>query len=294
MCYRPIQIPRKYLYNDKYLGADGFSFITVPCGKCGECIKRRKQSWSIRLMLESLSYSDSIFLTLTYDDLSIPLVKCGDDGVVYSTLFKRDLQNFWKRLRKDLDLQGRRIKYFACGEYGDNTQRPHYHAIVYGLSMYDRELIEENWDKGFCKIGSVTIESCNYVSGYIQKKLDKSDKDYFPRNPEFQCMSRGIGKDYLIEHFEELISDGFIRFNGRKIPLPRYFWKILEDEDIFDRFQIKRFKDVLSKKYLDEKSKHLAKIGLVDEYQQYRYSLEEMDAKERRYENLKKIKRGNL
>lgn len=169
-CLYPVLLKRpengsfKYWYN-----LNGLSYVEVPCGRCHACRKERSKAWALRLMLESLYYRDSIFLTLTYDDLHIPLVHNGDK-CPYS-LKKDDLQRFWKRLRKDLDYQGRKIKYYAVGEYGDETFRPHYHAIVFGLSKYDEELIKDNWSNGLVDVGNVDMASCNYVAGYIQKKL---------------------------------------------------------------------------------------------------------------------------
>ena len=140
----------------------GSEWLEVPCGHCIACRIARTREWTIRLLHESEFWSDTSFLTLTYNDDFLP-----SDG----SLVPRDLTLFFKRLRKDLSHDRRKIKYYACGEYGDTYGRPHYHAIVFGISPNDKKLVEENWPYGFVRIGTVTYDSCRYVAGYVQKKL---------------------------------------------------------------------------------------------------------------------------
>lgn len=90
--------------------------LEVPCGKCINCRVSRSREWTIRLMNELQYYKTSLFVTLTYDDEHLP----SDNGLHIS-----DLQKYFKRLRRDLDYSNRKIKYFACGEYGDQFGRPH-------------------------------------------------------------------------------------------------------------------------------------------------------------------------
>jgi len=126
----------------------------------------------------------ALFITLTYDDRHLPL---------HGSLEPRDLQLFWKRLRKRLN--GRKVSYYAVGEYGEVTQRPHYHAILFGLGVDECEflhvdarssfmyhpLVSKSWDKGLIHTGTVTFDSIVYVAGYINKKLvgDSAGKEYF-------------------------------------------------------------------------------------------------------------------
>jgi hypothetical protein len=39
-------------------------------------------------------------------------------------------QKFMKRLRDRI--KPLKIRFFHCGEYGDKTRRPHYHALIFG------------------------------------------------------------------------------------------------------------------------------------------------------------------
>lgn len=110
-------------------------YVAAPCGKCAYCIKRRIDGWVFRLSQEEKIHSSSSFITLTYDNISVPMTANG-----FMTLVKRDLQLFFKKLRKYTGCQT--IKYYAVGEYGGKTMRPHYHLIIFdaGFRCYCVEL----------------------------------------------------------------------------------------------------------------------------------------------------------
>ena len=120
-CTKPIRL--MHLNHVEY--PDG---LLVPCGKCLACRIARRQEWSMRVIHELAGYKDAVFLTLTYSDDHLP-----DNG----SLVVADLQKFFKRLRKQYAKRnnGIKLRYYACGEYGDRHGRPHYHAIVCGLSL---------------------------------------------------------------------------------------------------------------------------------------------------------------
>ena len=148
-CEKPIIIFKGL---DPVLYPDG---LKVPCGKCLLCRIRRKSEWTDRLTHELGYHEGALFVTLTYDPAYVPI---GDKG--YMTLRKRDLQLYIKRLRKALE--PRRIRYYACGEYGDPSkeirtrngyllrtigERPHYHLIVYGMrpTLDDKYELHRAW-----------------------------------------------------------------------------------------------------------------------------------------------------
>lgn len=169
-------------------------------------------------------WDHSVFLTLTYDDEHCPL-----------SLSKRELQLFWKRLRKDL--APRKIKYFACGEYGDQYGRPHYHAIVFGLQGTDERIVQENWRRGFVMLAGVSQKSISYVTGYVLKKFgkDKNKEMYeqYGRQAPFQLVSAGLGLRYALDNAELLQDNLECKYNGRSVGVPRYYVKKLElDNDI--------------------------------------------------------------
>ena len=180
----------------------------VPCGRCLGCKIAHSREWTLRL-LHQLSTSDTAcFLTLTYDEENCPL-----------SLKKSDLQKFWKRLRKQLKKEGRNIKYFACGEYGDTYGRPHYHSICFGIDWNDELLINQCWNKGFIKIGSVTRQSCGYVTDYCLKKFGrKKDKEMYESvglEAPFQLCSQGLGLDFALANSVQLHDNLGCTLNGQ-------------------------------------------------------------------------------
>lgn len=204
--------------------------VMLPCGHCMPCRIMRTRDWTIRCLMELKSFNDNAcFITLTYDDEHLP---------VSGSLVKSDFQKFIKRLRKDLVKT--KIKYFACGEYGDKNARPHYHAIIFGLSPTSetRQLLVDNWrfcDKtrfsGFDNgLAFVSANSIRYVTGYIQKKLngELADKVYGDKVPPFQLCSQGLGKDYFLSHESELLEQGYLIYRNAKVNFPRYFYKKFE------------------------------------------------------------------
>lgn len=214
--------------------------LTVPCGKCIACKIQKRKEWSIRMLHELNSWDDACFLTLTYSEEHLPFYPGGAYGPVpypWPTLKKSDIQKFFKRLRRDLNNENRNIKYFACGEYGEKTQRPHYHAIVYGLglSRNDRLQVMENWP--FCdwknsqirkgSFGLVEPDSIQYVAGYINKKFDNvveyEEYHKYGREPTFRILSQGIGKEYIYENAEQLFQNGFITHRSVPQSIPRYY-----------------------------------------------------------------------
>jgi len=145
------------------------------------------------MLLEQMQHGDSAFVTLTYSEENVPL-RLTDDGPVPDTLDPEDTQKFMKKLRKRL--YPRELRYFLVGEYGDKTWRPHYHAAIFGLSIFDAASVDAAWGKGFTHTGDLTSASAQYVAGYVTKKLTSPDHpDLQGRYPEFARMSLrpGIG-----------------------------------------------------------------------------------------------------
>ncbi len=236
-------------------------FVEIPCGQCIECRLQRSRRWADRCMLELGYHESSYFLTLTYDNDHIPKNQLYDEetGEVYAenaTLVKRDLQLFMKNLRRQYEYRGytNKLRYFACGEYGSQTKRPHFHLIVFGLKLDDLVLYKRNfngdnlynsafiskiWDKGFSVVGDVTWQSCAYVARYIMKKHLGKDSDIYERyniEPEFTLMSRkpGIARQYYDEHKNELFYQDFVSIptkdGGMQIYPSPYYEKLFEED----------------------------------------------------------------
>lgn len=156
-----------------------------PCGSCPECRLRRASDWSFRLMEEEKISSSAHFLTLTYDTKYVPITKTG-----FMSLDKRDLQLFFKRLRKRHSNDAARIKYYAVGEYGGRTRRPHYHIIAFSADILQ---IQPAWELGAVHYGTVTGASVGYTLKYITKPKTVPRHINDDRLPEFSLMSKNWG-----------------------------------------------------------------------------------------------------
>lgn len=192
--------------------------LTVPCGHCINCRIAHSREWAVRIIHEMENYEFSSFVTLTYKDESLP------EG---GSLVIRDLQLFFKRLRKSLD--GRKIKYFACGEYGEKKDRPHYHAIILGLRMDEKNIVEKCWPNGLVHIGTVTYDSARYTADYVMKKYNgnKAKQEYGNKQGPFQLTSKGMGKDFALDNQEYIKNKKGITLYGQEVGIPRYYKKVL-------------------------------------------------------------------
>lgn len=219
--------------------------MLVPCGQCIGCRLERSRQWAIRCVHEAKMHDNNCFITLTYDNEHLPENK---------SLIKRDLQLFLKRLRKKY---GEGIRFYACGEYGEEGERPHYHACVFNHDFEDKELwtvrqgiplyrskeLEKIWPFGFATIGDVTFESAAYVARYIMKKItgEEAENHYGQRIPEFTNMSRrpGIGRPFVEEYSRDIYAiDAIILRNGLKMHPPKYY------DSIYDQINPSKLKEI--------------------------------------------------
>lgn len=196
-------------------------------------------------MHESSLHELSSFVTLTYDDEHLP------PG---GSLLKVDLQKFMRKLRKK---SIGRIRFYACGEYGETSWRPHYHLLLFGVAfsdqrpwkktpagqLYTSASLASLWGKGFASIGPVTWETAAYAARYVMKKMTgKRAPEHYRRVdvetgelvqllPEFNTMSLkpGIGKDWFKRYHTDLYPDDFVVAGGvKRGKPPRYYDKLLE------------------------------------------------------------------
>lgn len=273
--------------------------IRVPCGKCLGCRLDFSRQWADRMMLELESnFGKGLFLTLTYNNENVPFgYVCDDNGELQVdangdvipgsfSLRKRDLQLFMKSLRKAFS--DRTVRFYACGEYGGRTRRPHYHLIIFNLGLDDfkdlkmvgynelgqqyftSEKIERIWKKGFVCLSDVSFKTCAYVSRYCMKKvfdLDAPDGC----EPEFTQMSRrpGIGRFYLEDHPDCLnlskiyLSDS----NGSvEVTIPKYFLNQLKltDPEAFDKLVMQRKEVANDRELLKLQQTSLSYIDLLE------------------------------
>lgn len=226
MCVAPILIrSTKNIRN--------YSYDKVPCGKCHECLSRRAAGWAFRLNQQDLHSLSSFFITLSL----------ADENLIYNVkdklpeLHKPHLQKLFKRIRKNT--YNKTLKYYAVGEYGTLTQRPHYHAIVFNCNYDD---IENNWHLGHVHFGDASGAAIRYVTNYVMCKND----DYGNRMKPFSLMSKGLGIQYLTSsnmqwHLKNMASYVTL-VGGQKQAMPRYY-----RDKIFDSY----YRDILTE-YADE------------------------------------------
>jgi len=244
--------------------------VFLPCGKCIGCRLEYSRWWALRCVNESQLYEENSFITLTYNNEHLP----SDHG-----LHKDELQKFMKRLRKKYN--GKTIRYFGCGEYGDNTSRPHYHLCLFNYSpkdkiqlrsreirryqgqekvkgddLYKSQEISDLWQgRGFNTVGSLKFESAAYVARYVTKKIKgpQAEKVYGERQPPFAVMSRrpGIGRGWIEKYKNDIYAKDYFKYNGRNLRPCRYYDEFLkkEDPERYKQIKEKRFKD--QEKYPD-------------------------------------------
>ncbi len=259
----------------------------VPCGKCTMCKIAKAREWGLRCLHEMQYHKESIFVTLTYNSTFLPSKL---------NLNKKVLVNFIKRLRKSLE--PRKIKYLASGEYGDIDNipqtdpdywtyfargfgRPHYHLIIFGLSLTEHKLtllkpgkpekgykchggpIHNTWTDpdtkyslGYTVLGAVTFNSSRYCVEYIFKQVDrfKGYHQYRGLQQPFKLQSQGLGKQYALDNQEQLCYEMQITLGGKPLALPRYYQKkLLTTPERRDKFHEKARLAELARQQIWEK-----------------------------------------
>lgn len=267
---------------------DGFQGILmeVPCGQCMGCRLAKTADWATRITQEAQLHNDNAFITLTYNDEKYP---------AGGTLVKEHLQRFFKRLRKYLSPT--KIRYFAAGEYGDKTQRPHYHSIIFNYWPEDCETykktsygtlwtspkLEKLWSYGFVTIGAVTYETAAYTASYVTKKINPGmanmnkyidNEARFKyrggKQTEFALMSRrpGIGALWNEKYQTQTFTHNSVISRGRERKPPLYYQKKFKEAEPAKAFKLKlesirqKFDEgrlVHIDKYLNEKQRFFQK-----------------------------------
>lgn len=225
-CLTPINVKRKP-------GQEGdYAYHSVPCGKCPPCRLRRVQGWVFRLQQEERIHVRSLFITLTYEPDTVPITHNG-----FMTLQKDDYQRFMKRLRKYTG--HKTIKYYACGEYGGRSWRPHYHAIIFDVTFED---VQKAWTAGHIHVGEVSGDSIAYTCKYICKPSRVPLHEQDDRVPEFSLMSKKMGLNYLtpaVIRWHHQNEASYIPLpGGQAMALPRYYRDKLFNEA--DRLRMAR------------------------------------------------------
>lgn len=225
------------------------SSLFLACGQCVGCRLARATEWSVRIMHEASLHDVNSFVTLTYDDAHLPR---------YGSLqYKPDFQLFMKRFRK---WRGP-VRFFMCGEYGDENGRPHYHAAFFGEAflvdrkrwrksdtghwLYRSESLERLWPFGASEIGNLSVQSAAYMARYSLKKVtgrlaashyervDVETGELVRIDPEFVRMSLrpGIGANWFDNFHRDVYPHDRVVVKGMKKRPPRYYDKRLAAMD---------------------------------------------------------------
>lgn len=238
-------------------------YVEVPCGHCVNCLSSRQNTWAWRIEQEAFDTLNKdgavYFLTITYDDQNLIY---GVDDV--PTLYKKDLQDFHKRLRAS----GIVFRYFDCGEYGDRFSRPHYHGIYFFPEWMTKDevhqLFFDKWRK--CEdyefhVDNFSLASAKYVAKYSMKRFGVN---YDGVQPPFSMMSLkpAIGSCFLdnkqeIERLKDMQSITVYDSSGQPYALPRCF-----REKIFTPFELQRIYNQLE---ADERCMDVLKFGTSDD-----------------------------
>lgn len=229
------------------------SFFDVPCGKCNFCLQNRRKQVSYRLQKELLYHDNADFLTLTYSDENLTYAD-DDFGNTYPVLVKDEFQRFMKRLRKAQKLvSDDKLKYYAVGEYGAKTSRPHYHLLLFSCAPSVVCDVDSIWKLGRSHRGGVTLDSVDYVVSYI---VEKEEQRHFVV-PPFALMSKGLGKQYLLDNEEYFRSrDVVVNGRGYRQAVPRYYRDLLKNKPKFGSSVVSRKKLVeMDEKYNEEVEK---------------------------------------
>lgn len=279
----------------------------VPCGQCFTCRLNLRRKWTFRLLLEHLMHKDNRWITLTYAQEFLPLeytdLKTGqifyghisDRPYSSATLNPRHIELFLMRLRKALF--PRKFRYFLCGEYGDQNDRPHYHVCFFGLGSADVPLIKSCWTDPITGLpygrakdeGVLGPDSMQYTAGYTMKKMTSNKSDYQSeylqnRYPEFMRGSKGLGRDAVPKLAKALASESGLdyiskvediprsfSYNGKKWPIDRYIReKILDALHLTDPLkeagQTRFAKEMRSLSLRAELNPEFSSAGVISPY----------------------------
>lgn len=247
------------------------NYQIIPCKNCIGCRLDYSREWANRGYLEAKCWKNNYFITLTYDEDNLPYEEEIQDnnGITYTdtieelpwqgTLNPNDMTRFMKNLRKIFERKKKEIniRFMGCGEYGDNTRRPHYHLILFNCNLpketfYDPHItwnkdtvwknkwIEQAWGKGMTQIGECNWNSIAYVARYITKKINGNESEEFyamqgERKEFFRASNQpGIGGIYYEKHKEEIYKNDKILIKNLTgvhwIKPPSYFDKLYDKE----------------------------------------------------------------
>jgi len=272
-CYHPsrVTIGRK---SAAKRGRKVLDRVRVPCGHCLGCRTDQARGWAVRLVHEGQVTSPAWMVTLTYAPEKLP---------EFGSLRPRDPTLFFKRAREASPYG---FSYYLCGEYGDRTSRPHYHACLFGVPFHDREYLLSRhdapvyrsdsldawWKHGLCEFTGLTYGAARYVAAYVRKKVRQRDApEHYERvdpatgevvllEREYGRMSRrpAIGRRWIERYWRDVYPRDFVVMDGRELKPPRYYDKWMSQGHSVDSpcggsclEHVQLFQDVQEQRYRD-------------------------------------------
>lgn len=239
--------------------SDGGPLRSYACGKCINCRLSESQQKALRCMHEvQVSAGPGSFVTLTFNDQHLPADWSLDHNIFQ--LFMHRLRNYFPP----------GIRFAMCGEYGEDNDRPHFHAILFncffsdrvffkridGIDYYTSKTLDKAWGNGFSLIGDVTFESAAYVARYNLKKITgpaagaayqfvvPGTGEVVDRMPPYWKTSNrpGIGAEWFRRFGADCFPCDYLVWKGKRIPVPRYYYKLLEREqpELYAKVRAKR------------------------------------------------------
>lgn len=226
-----------YKPTDYYYNMEPYTGLTVPCGTCILCRIEQARQWAVRITHEATQHTANSFITLTYSDPNIP---------PHGSLRYQDLVKFWKRLRYHYG----RLSYYAVGEYGETSMRPHYHACIFGHDFTEGAItkaetphrlwtnlkLEAAWQLGAVTVGQLTHETALYTSQYVLKKqrskqryvyIDETTGELIQTQAPRSFMSKNIAQRWWSKWNQGVEDWDHVVINARPQKPPRAYDKWL-------------------------------------------------------------------
>jgi len=232
--------------------------------------------WAMRIVHEASlpeHAHGNCFITLTYrsiEDCNSDQFKKGHHVPEDYSLNYHHFRDFLKRLRRHFPQS---IRYFHCGEYGDENLRPHYHACLFNVtfddqvietttdrySTYTSPTLQKLWPYGFHNIGALNYETASYTAGYILKKItglqaleqylrnDENGVAFWVKSPyTTMSLKPGIGQKFYEKYKDDFFPSDESPVPGKGIikKVPRYYEQILKLNDPDTHELVKQLRQV--------------------------------------------------
>lgn len=243
---------KRYPVFSRHMAMVDLPKMRLPCGKCLNCVAKKKRKKGVRLLHESMLDGYSSFMTLTYKNAP-------------SEIIPRDFQLFMKRLRKWYEPSGKRLAYSVVGEYGDETGRPHFHLALFGNDFKEgsqkwdsqswvNPRVDDIWGHGMVNIAKLEAGSAMYIAGYVMKKVHSKNTGTNPDYWHAESKRPSPGKMFVKKFYSDITNVGSVVMpDGRLGPVPDLYMKWFPEE--FSEFKAKRLEHALEGRYIPEKER---------------------------------------